>query len=56
MCIMTTFYRPFPLNPQYLKTCGVDSPEFVLGKTSTQPHTFIFHMCFDAFSFQVNFV
>ena len=49
-------YHPFPINFQYLRTCGVDSPEFLLGMTSTQPHTFIFHTCFDAFAFQVNFV
>ena len=38
-------YDPFPINFQYLKTCGVDSPEFVLGKTSTQPmHLFSIHV------------
>ena len=38
-------YHPFPINFQYLKTCGVDSPEFVLGKTSTQPiHLFSIHI------------
>ena len=27
----------------------------ILGQISTQPHTFIFHSCFDAYAFQVNF-
>ena len=49
-----------PLIPRKCSLClqGKCFPSrlcIILGQISTQPHTFIFHSCFDAYAFQVNF-